>query len=148
MIYPYILCDGLAPVVAHAAPNGLLGKSILPIFVAATQDGTISHLKLITRSETDATRKAVAGGAGKVETSIVSYDDKATLSAALKGVDVLISTMGSQGEAGSAAQMLIEAGKSNFDLPSALFAKLKPNLFFSRRGRHQSLLSERLWPRL
>lgn len=109
-----------APVVAHAAPNGLLGKSILPIFVAATQDGTFSHLKLITRSETDASRKAAAGGARKVETCIVSYDDKAILSAFLKGVDVLISTMGSQGEAGAAAQMLIEAGKTHFGLTSIL----------------------------
>lgn len=101
-----------APVVAWVGINGLLGAQTLPTFVEAAKSGEFASLKLLARSETDAISKAVAEGSGKVSKAIINYDDKSSLVAALKGANVLVSTIGWHGEQAAPALALVEAGNA------------------------------------
>jgi len=98
-----------APIVAHVSPNGWLGKTILPVFAEAAKNGDFSKLKIITSNESDAVKQAASLAPGKVEVVALAYQDKPALEAALKGVDVVISTMGGHGAQASNEQSLIEA---------------------------------------
>jgi len=99
-----------APVVAHVAPNGWLGKTILPIFADAAKNGDFAKLKIITSNESDAVKQAVTAAApGQAEAVTLKYQDKPALEAALKDVDVVISTMGGHGAQAANEQALIEA---------------------------------------
>lgn len=94
------------------APSGLLGGAILPTFVDAVKNSSFAKLILIGSKETEATKKAVADvAAGKVESVVVSYSDKAAVTSALKGVDVIVSTLGGHGAQIPLEQILIEAGE-------------------------------------
>jgi uncharacterized protein YbjT (DUF2867 family) len=98
-----------APVVAHVAPNGWLGKTILPVFVDAAKNGDFAKLKIITSNESEVVKQAVAAATpSKVEVVVLKYEDKPALEAALKDVNVVISTMGGHGAQAANEQTLIE----------------------------------------
>jgi hypothetical protein len=101
---------------ARVAPNGKLGRKFLPVLVGAVRNEDFAKLNVITTSVTDNVRNSVSNAPeGKIEVFEVSYDNKDSICAALRGVDVLISTMGGygSGKANDAAQVLIEAGVPN-----------------------------------
>ncbi|KAF8321664.1 NAD(P)-binding protein [Clavulina sp. PMI_390] len=101
-----------APVVALVAPNGLVGRAFVPIFVEATTQGDIAQLKLVASKETDTLRMAIqAAPRNTVKLSIVNYMDKSALEATFEGTDVVVSTMGGTGDQRPAAseQTVIEA---------------------------------------
>jgi len=97
-----------APVVAHVSPNGWLGKAILPVFVEAAKSGEFAKLKIITSKESDEVKQAANAANGKVEVAVVDYQDKSTLAAALKGVDIVINSMSTRDTAEAANEALIE----------------------------------------
>lgn len=100
-----------APVVAYVGINGLLGKPTTANFVESAKKGDFASLRLLARSETDVTREAVAKGEGKVSAVVINYDDEASLIAALKGVDVLVSTVGwGAPEVIKSSNLLVDAG--------------------------------------
>jgi len=94
------------------APNGWLGKTILPIFVDAVKNGDFAKLVIITSNESDGVKQAVAAATpGQVEAVAIRYQDKPALEAALKDVDVVINTMGGHGAQAANEQALIEASE-------------------------------------
>lgn len=83
----------------------------------AVQDGDFSGLHLLTSNESDGTREAVAAAPGKIKTFPLVYTDKTALAAALKGVDVLVSTIAGRsgyGKEAEATQAIIEAGECTY----------------------------------
>lgn len=94
-----------------AAPNGQLGKAILPVFVKAVQDGDFFGLHLIASSESDGTREAVSAAPEKIKAFPLVYIDKTALATALNGVDILVTTMAGYGKEAEAAQAIIEVGQ-------------------------------------
>jgi len=97
-------------IIAHVAPNGWLGKTILPVFVDAAKNGDFAKLKIITSNQSDVVKQAVAAATpSQVEAVVLKYEDKPALEAALKNVDVVISTMGGRGAQAANEQTLIEA---------------------------------------
>lgn len=96
------------------APNGWLGKTILEVFVEAAKKGDFAKLKIITSKESDVVKQAVKAAPENIEVAVLEYQDKPALGVALKGVDVVISTMGGQGAQAANEQALIEASEYNF----------------------------------
>lgn len=93
------------------APNGFLGGNVFPIFVEATKNGDFALLRVITSKESEAVTKAAAANPGKVEVVVLSYGDKAAWAKALKGVDIVVSTMGGNEARIPSEQALIEVGE-------------------------------------
>jgi saccharopine dehydrogenase-like NADP-dependent oxidoreductase len=94
-----------------AAPNGWLGKAIVQVFAEAAKSGDFAKLKIITSKESDVVKQAVSAAPGKVEVVVLEYQDKPALEAALKDVDVVISTMGGRGAQAANEQVVIEASE-------------------------------------
>ncbi|KAF8315640.1 NAD(P)-binding protein [Clavulina sp. PMI_390] len=110
LIYLQQLQRMTGPVVAHVAPNGMVGKAFVPIFIEAVVEGEIAKLKLITSKETEILKEAVASApSDKVELIVVDYKNKSALLAALQLTDVVVSTMGGQGASVGSEQALIKA---------------------------------------
>ncbi|KAF8321666.1 NAD(P)-binding protein [Clavulina sp. PMI_390] len=98
------------PFVAHVAPNGMVGKAFIPIFVDAAIKGEIEKLKFITSKETAILKEAVTSASnGNVEFVVIDYTDKRAFLAALQGVDIVVSTMGWNVGQLKSEQALIEA---------------------------------------
>jgi len=81
------------PSVAILGATGFVGKPITPTFTSALKAKRISRLVILTR---DASSLQPFDEA--VEVRQISYDEKSQVVDALKGVDVLISTMGTRGD--------------------------------------------------
>ncbi|KAF8536688.1 hypothetical protein BDD12DRAFT_849947 [Trichophaea hybrida] len=92
------------PSVALLGATGFMGKPITPTFISALQAKKISRLVILTR---DASNMQPFDEA--VEVRQISYDEKSQVVDALKGVDVLISTMGTKGDVKQIKQNLVEA---------------------------------------
>lgn len=95
------------PSVVIFGPLGFIGKEITSTFLGAFKSQQISSLALASRdpqsSKFQAARKR---GAEIVPTS---FDDKAALIKTLRGIDVVISCMGTQGDYKKNKHVLMEA---------------------------------------
>lgn len=94
----------------NIAPNGFLGSAQLAVFLRYLKSGDFAKVVAITSKESDRTKQAVADFPGKVEVFALNYGDKAAMTAALQGVEVIVSAIGGNGEQTPLEQILIEAG--------------------------------------
>ncbi|BGP19585.1 hypothetical protein JCM10213_009322 [Rhodosporidiobolus nylandii] len=85
----------LAPTLALVGATGLVGSALLSSFILAVQSGRLSGLRVLTSSPDSPKLNAARSLAGKdVEIKEVHYAEEASLEAALKDADVLVSAMG------------------------------------------------------
>lgn len=94
----------------NLAPNGFLGSAQLAVFVRYLKSGDFAKVVAITSKESDLTKQAQADVPGKVDVVALNYGDKAAMTAALQGVEVIVSAIGGNGEQTPLEQILIEAG--------------------------------------
>lgn len=95
------------PSVVIFGPSGFIGKTITPTFLGALKSEQISSLALASRDpKSPKFQEAEKGGAKIVPTS---FDDKAALIKTLRGTDVVVSCMGTQGDYKKNKHVLMEA---------------------------------------
>lgn len=92
----------MAPSLAFIGATGHVGAYIAKDFAAARARGALSALKLLTTRP-----ESLSADAEVVRVS--SYTDRESLVAALRGVDILVSAMGTQGDYHAAKAALIDA---------------------------------------
>ena len=73
-----------------AAPNEWFSKTILLVFVKAAKNGDFAKLKILSSNESEVIKQVAKAAPGKPR---LEYQDESALEAALKGVDLVISTM-------------------------------------------------------
>ncbi|KDQ55650.1 hypothetical protein JAAARDRAFT_195485 [Jaapia argillacea MUCL 33604] len=99
-----------APTVALIGPTGLVGSAITPTFVQAALSGEIAELRLLTTDlNKPKVQESVKNGDGKVKAFTIDYDQPITLEDPLRGVDVIVSAMGAQGDMDKRKSVLVEA---------------------------------------
>lgn len=92
-------------------PLGFIGKEITPTFLDALKSQQISSLALASRDpQSSKFQEARKRGAKIVPTS---FDDKAALIETLRGTDVVISCMGTQGDYKKNKHVLMQACEMN-----------------------------------
>ncbi|KAF8330864.1 uncharacterized protein EI90DRAFT_1105358 [Cantharellus anzutake] len=95
------------PVVALVGSTGYLGKSIVPVFAKAANEGQFAAFKILTSSTPKDELKSAASD--KVTIVQVDYASPASLESALEGVDVLVSALGASKSTEAAQKSLVQA---------------------------------------
>lgn len=104
------MSDCLALTIAIVGPTGFIGSIITPTFVKAAKDGEIAQLRLLTTDvKKPKIQKYVEDGGEQVEAFGINYDQPSTLEDALRGVNVLVSVMGAEGDYSKRKTVLLDA---------------------------------------
>lgn len=96
-----------APSVFLVGPAGFIGKEITPTFLDALRSKQISSLTLLTRDPKSSRYDGARSQGAKVE--LASFEDKPALVRTLRGGDVVVSCMGTQGDYKKNKHVLMEA---------------------------------------
>ena len=87
--------------------SGLIGSNVTPSFISALKSGQISSFTVLTRSTTsDEANKLKSQG---VDVALADFSSKEALVGTLKGNDILVSCMGTQGDYQKSKDVLVEA---------------------------------------
>ncbi|CAL8114290.1 unnamed protein product [Orchesella dallaii] len=84
-----------SPIVAVVGSTGYVGKMLMPAFLEGLKDGKLKEVRVLTaeaKLNSQQVQSYVASGA---KAFTVDYSDISTVTAALKGVDAVVSTLGS-----------------------------------------------------
>ncbi|KAL7273859.1 hypothetical protein RUND412_003257 [Rhizina undulata] len=93
--------------VAILGATGFIGREITPIFLSALRSHEIACLNILTRNATGIAFEAFKAKGARIYE--VDFYNKDSVVEGLKGVDVLISAMGTKGDFEDSNQVLVEA---------------------------------------